>query len=117
MAGSKKPGGTKSSKGGKESGSKRGTKPKAASTTPVSFANDIVPLFRAQDIQCMRGLGVFLIDYSYMSGPDSNHGHAKMVAFMLGPNGSPDRMPLGGPYWSQDSLNLFQSWIDQGCPP
>lgn len=114
MVTSKKSGGTKSSKGGKKSGQKRRAKAGAA---PVSFAADIVPLFRAQDIQCMRGLGVFLIDYTYMSGPDANHTHAKMVAFMLGPNGKPDRMPLGGPYWSAASLNLFQSWIAQNCPP
>ena len=116
MASSKKSGGAQATRGGKKGGSKRQAKPTAAAS-PVSFANDIVPLFRAQDIQCMRGLGVFLIDYGYMSGPNSSHAHAKMVAFMLGPNAKPDRMPLGGPYWSAESLTLFQTWIAQGCPP
>ena len=78
----------------------------------VSFESDIKPLFRPMDIECMRSRGVFLINYDYMKDPVN----AQDVLDMLQPTGSP-RMPFGGPYWSQDSLDLFQKWIDQGRQP
>jgi hypothetical protein len=80
--------------------------------TVVSFAQDIVPLFRPMDIQCMRGRDVFLIDYQYMSTP----GNAAMVIEYLTGASTP-RMPYGGPYWSADSVQLLQSWIDGGYKP
>jgi hypothetical protein len=91
-----------------------------ANAPVVSFATDIVPLFRPMDIQCMRGQGdgVFLADYTYMSAKNSSGAfvHANMVLDYLKGDQIP-RMPFGGPYWSDDSLNLFQSWIDGGCQP
>jgi hypothetical protein len=78
----------------------------------VSFERDIKPLFRPMDIECMRSRNVFLIDYDYMKDP----GNAQDVLDMLKPTGYP-RMPYGGPYWSQESLDLFQEWIDQGRQP
>ncbi len=80
--------------------------------TVVSFAQDIVPLFRPMDIQCMRGRDVFLIDYQFMSTPDN----ASMVKSYLTGDSTP-RMPYGGPYWSDDSIQLLQSWIDGGYKP
>ena len=79
---------------------------------PISFEQHIKPLFRPMDIECMRSRNVFLIDYDYMKDP----GNAQDVLDMLQPTGYP-RMPFGGPYWSQESLNLFQQWIDQGRQP
>ena len=35
----------------------------------VSFQNDILPLFTQTDIQHMKGMGVLLSDYGYMSNP------------------------------------------------
>jgi hypothetical protein len=78
----------------------------------VSFARDIVPLFRPMDIQCMKGRNVFLIDYQFMSTPDN----AAMVKSYLTGDSTP-RMPYGGPYWSDDSIQLLQSWIDGGYKP
>jgi hypothetical protein len=78
----------------------------------VSFARDITPLFRPMDVECMRSRGVFLINYDYMK----DSGNAQDVLDMLQPSADP-RMPYGGPYWSQDSLDLFQKWIDQGRQP
>jgi len=78
----------------------------------ISFAGDIVPLFRPMDIECMRSRGVFLINYDYMKDP----GNAQDVLDMLQPDANP-RMPYGGPYWSQESLGLFQKWIGQGRQP
>jgi hypothetical protein len=83
-----------------------------AANAVVSFENDIVPLFRPMDIQCMRARNVFLIDYAYMSVP----ANANLVLTFLKPT-SPRRMPYGGPYWSDDSIQLLQSWIDGGFQP
>jgi hypothetical protein len=76
----------------------------------VSFDRDIKPLFRPMDIECMRSRNVFLLDYDYMKD------NAQFILEMVGPDGSP-RMPYGGPYWSQEALDLFQQWIDQGLQP
>jgi hypothetical protein len=82
-----------------------------------TFYQDILPLFTELDIACMRGRGVFLASYQYMS--DSSN--ADEVLSMLQPDQGSRRMPLGGPYWSQDSLDLMQQWIDtgrqEGTPP
>jgi len=85
----------------------------------VSFATDILPLFRPMDIQCMRGLdggrAVFLADYAWMSAKtDGVFSRAQLVLAFLKGDSTP-RMPFGGPYWSDDSLGLFQAWIDGGC--
>ena len=73
----------------------------------VSFQNDIVPLFRPMDIQCMRGMGVLLIDYSYMSQIENASRVLKYLTSAKMP-----RMPYGGPYWSDKSIQLFQAWMD-----
>ena len=85
--------------------------------TSVSFATNILPLFRPMDIQCMRGRNVFLADYTYMSQSSGGQFvNAQMVLGYLKGTSTP-RMPFGGPYWSDESLQLFQSWIDGGCKP
>ncbi len=88
---------------------------------PVSFETDILPLFRPMDIQCMRGrpTGVFLADYAYMSAKNEGGSFAHtndVLAHLRGTGGVP-RMPFGGPYWSDESIALFQSWIEGGCKP
>jgi len=103
------------------------TNPSNKAVPAVSFESDILPLFRPMDIQCMRGLSetaqkkpraVFLADYGYMSAKDAagNFTHAQAVLARLKDTGA-SRMPLGGPYWSDESIDLFQSWIDGGCKP
>ena len=77
----------------------------------ISFETDIVPLFRPMDIQCMRSRDVFLIDYTYMSTPGNA---SEVVGLLRGAVESTPRMPYGGPYWSEDSIELLQSWIDGG---
>jgi hypothetical protein len=74
---------------------------------PVSFASNILPLFRPVDIQHMKRLQVLLDDYAYMSdaagdGTFPDHAHARNVYFNLSPDpaGDPPPMPPGGPYWS-----------------
>src|SRR5579863_3716416 len=83
----------------------------------TSFQADIVPLFRPMDIQCMRGRGVFLADYDFMSAKDGGafFNAEKVLAFLKGDKAP--RMPFGGPYWSDESLTAFESWIKGGCRP
>jgi hypothetical protein len=98
------------------------TNPSHKAVPAVSFESDILPLFRPMDIQCMKGLkeprAVFLADYGFMSAKDAegNYANAIKVLGFLKATGEP-RMPLGGPYWSDKSIDLFQSWIDGGCKP
>jgi hypothetical protein len=88
----------------------------------VSFATDIAPLFRNKDVSCMKGFGVALNDYEYMSdaaGDDTyaDHAHARAVFCHLQIDGCTPRMPLGGPYWSDEQLALFEQWMADGFVP
>jgi hypothetical protein len=88
---------------------------------PVSFANDVMPLFRARDISCMSGLGVLLNDYAYMADPLGNgsfpdHANARDVLSRL-TGASQPRMPMGGPYWPAAQIATFEKWIEDGFPP
>jgi hypothetical protein len=86
---------------------------KPASTTKTfSFSNDILPLFRPSDIQHMNAFGVRLGDHGWMSKPTN----ARNVLNHLKGTSQP-RMPLGGPYWIQEQLNIFQQWMGAGYPP
>ena len=80
----------------------------------VSFARDIVPLFRPVDIEHMKVRGVELDDYTFMSNPDN----ADKVLETLSPHdGKPPTMPPGGPYWTSDQLALFAQWQQDGYQP
>ncbi|HEV7486936.1 MAG TPA: hypothetical protein VGQ65_14755 [Thermoanaerobaculia bacterium] len=82
-----------------------------------TYYEDILPLFTELDIDCMRGRSVFLASYAYMS----DAGNAEEVFGKLSPDAGNGRMPLGGPYWSQDSLDLYSLWMSngrkEGTPP
>jgi hypothetical protein len=87
-------------------------------STPVSFAQNILPLFTDRDITCMRRFSVRLNDYDYMSdqaGSDSfaDHANARNVYAHLVGAATP-RMPMGGPYWPDDQLKLFDQWMVDG---
>ena len=84
----------------------------------VSFAADIAPLFTEGDIDCMSETGVELNDYGYMSngtGDDKfpDHANARHVYARLTGNERP-RMPMGGPYWQEAQLQLFNQWMTGG---
>ena len=80
----------------------------------VSFAADVKPLFRAVDVLHMKGFGVELDDYTYMSNPEN----AKSVLATLSPHdGEPPSMPPGGPYWTASQLELFEQWQKDGYQP
>ena len=86
----------------------------------VSFAADIVPLFRPIDINHMKPLGVLLDDYTYMSDPSGDgtypdHANTRQVYDNL--TGNPPPMPPGGPYWTSQQLQLFSQWMAGGFQP
>ncbi|HJQ25379.1 MAG TPA: hypothetical protein VKA60_15775 [Blastocatellia bacterium] len=92
----------------------------------VSFSKDILPMFTEADIQHMQGMGVQLDSYDYMSdpasgsildcGPYADHGNANAVYAALNGSCQP-QMPMGGPYWNNDQLQLFQQWMTDGYQP
>jgi hypothetical protein len=73
----------------------------------LSFAKDIRPLFREDDIECMKPMGVELDDPKWMSVP----ANAQSVYGTLA-DGS---MPPGEP-WPADRVALFKAWMDAGFP-
>jgi len=79
--------------------------------TSVSFERDIKPLFRQIDLDHMAPMGVALDDYEYMSDASN----AKSVYEFLTGDQEP-RMPIGGPYWSQEQLELYSRWLEAGRP-
>jgi hypothetical protein len=77
---------------------------------PVSFNNDIKPLFRPIDVEHMKRGSVLLDDYAYMSSATNDHANAKAVLNTL----TKKTMPPGGPFWPQDQLDLFAKWMSDG---
>ena len=80
---------------------------------PISFARDILPMFRPIDIEHMSAHKIFLDDYTYMSDPSGDYGHARDVEESL----VQQSMPPGGPYWSAQQLSLYQQWKSDGYQP
>jgi Ferritin-like len=81
-----------------------------STTMAVSFAKDVLPLFRTIDVDHMKPLGVVLDDYAYMSDATDDHANAKAVLDVL----KKHRMPPGGPFWTQAQLDLFSKWMSDG---
>lgn len=80
---------------------------------PVSFAKDILPMFRQIDIEHMKKYAVRLDDYAYMSDSANNHSHAQSVEDTL----VKKSMPPGGPFWSDRQLALYKQWRIDGYQP
>jgi len=76
-----------------------------------SFERDIRPLFREIDLDHMGPMGVALDDYEYMS----DAANAQSVYEYLTGEQEP-RMPIGGPYWTQEQLDLYSRWLEVGRP-
>lgn len=80
----------------------------------VSFARDVLPLFRDVDISHMARHGIKLDEYTFMSDPDN----ADKVLGALSPQeDDPPSMPPDGPYWTVDQLALFAQWQEDGYQP
>jgi hypothetical protein len=88
--------------------------------TPVSFTQ-ISALFTPRDTLCMNPKGVLLTDYDYMSddagdGTYADHANANHVYARLTGTEQP-QMPMGGPFWTQTNLDLFDQWMQDGYQP
>ena len=93
---------------------------------PVSYAKAIKPLFRKVDIDHMKPFDVQLDDFTWMSDPAGgsggscdefpDHANGRSVFAFLKGDCTP-RMPLGGPFWHDDMLDLYQRWMDGGFQP
>jgi hypothetical protein len=73
----------------------------------VSFAADILPLFRDEDIECMKGAGVDLDNFAWMRVP----ANAQSVYGAV----SGGTMPPDKP-WPADNVARFKAWMDAGFP-
>jgi len=73
----------------------------------LSFATDIRPLFREEDIECMKPMWIDLDDPAWMCVSANAQDVYRTVS-----DGS---MPPDEP-WSADRVSLFKKWMDAGCP-
>ena len=88
----------------------------------LSFSVDIEQLFTPGQILCMKNKGVNLSDYAYMSdttgdGTFSDYANARYVFARLRGDPPGQRMPPGGPYWTQAMLDKFEAWMSGGFAP
>ncbi len=93
-----------------------------ADSIKISFAKDIAPLFTLQDNICMKGMGVELDNYEYMSNPMGDdkyaeHANANHVYARLTGDEAP-QMPLGEEPWNAPdnpdglkNLQTFRKWM------
>jgi hypothetical protein len=81
----------------------------------LSFAGDIVPLFRPVDIEHMKVHGVLLDAYEYMADASNDHANARAVRDSVA--GAKPSMPPGGPYWPQAHVDAFEKWMADGYAP
>lgn len=70
----------------------------------MSFANDILPLFRPQDVEEMS----WAFD---LSSHDEVSEHAEAIYERL----SEGTMPCDAP-WPEEDVERFRQWIDAGMP-
>lgn len=88
---------------------------------PLSFGDDVLPLFTGRDVNCMALHGVFLDEYDYMSNSAGNaeyadHANLRNVISYLTGEKTP-RMPIGEPYWEDAKIAVLDDWLSEGCPP
>lgn len=73
----------------------------------LSFAKDILPMFREGDVKCMASDGVLLNDPAWMRVAANAQAVYDAVS-----NGS---MPPDAP-WTEDRVKTFKAWMDEGLP-
>lgn len=69
----------------------------------LSFAQDIRPLFRTGDIECMKDIG---FDLSQLSD-------VRMNAAQIYERLEDKSMPEDGP-WPDEQITKFKEWMDEG---
>jgi hypothetical protein len=85
-------------------------KAKLTTTTVVSFAKDIRPMYTATDIAHMQ----FFCD---LSKRDDNQQHAQEILNRLKGQGGRVMPPPPAQPWTKQQIALYQSWIDGGFKP
>jgi hypothetical protein len=73
----------------------------------LSFATDIRPLFRDEDIDCMKSMGIDLDDFAWMCVPANAQSVYGVVSAGTMP---PDEA------WPADRVSLLKKWMDAGYP-
>ena len=79
-----------------------------AQQTQVSFANDIMPLFKQ-----FQGPMMWRFDLTNYEAMVAN---AQTVYSRISSAGSPMPPPPFDPL-TQEQIQMFQNWMNQGCPP
>ena len=74
---------------------------------PLSFAADIRPLFRDEDVAAMRTFGPFDL---------SKHQDVVANADEIAKEVEAGDMPCDG-CWPQDHISIFKQWITEGMAP
>ena len=82
----------------------------AGQQAKISFARDILPLFRPTDIEHMADLGVDLATY------DGVRQSAAAIARRVGQPGPRRMPPPPDPPWTPAQVALLQRWIEAGFP-
>ncbi|HXC95477.1 MAG TPA: hypothetical protein VNU92_07240 [Edaphobacter sp.] len=73
----------------------------------LSFAADIRPLFREEDLECIKPMEVDLYEYAWICV----RANAQSVYGTLADGSMSPDAP-----WPQDKNSLFKSWMDAGYP-
>jgi hypothetical protein len=73
----------------------------------LSFAADIRPLFRDEDVDCMKPMGIDLDDPAWMQVP----ANAQSVYSTVSAGSMPPDEP-----WDAERVSLFKRWMDAGLP-
>ncbi|MEI9978167.1 MAG: hypothetical protein WDN23_04070 [Edaphobacter sp.] len=71
----------------------------------LSFATDIRPLFREEDVECMKPMGIDLDDFAWMRVP----ANAQSVYSAVSVGSMPPDEP-----WDAERISLFKRWMDTG---
>lgn len=74
----------------------------------LTYTADIRPLFRPQDISCMRLRRVLLADAQWMCVPaNAKHVYDKVCTGAMPPDAA----------WPPERVALFKQWMDEGYAP
>jgi len=79
----------------------------------TSYAKDIYPLFTDKDVQGMSKA------FDLRSFGDVKTRSKQIFDRIRGIGGSvmPPPPPKGGGPWPQEKIDLFEAWVNEGCPP
>jgi hypothetical protein len=96
----------------------------SGSPNQVTWTNDIKDMFTPTDILHMQGKGYDLSSYAFVKNPNVA---AKILAAVTPPDPSQPASPTNAPsmppqstsdtpWWTQEMINTFTMWMQQGYP-